>query len=77
MLLKHHYLEGFGGHRGSSLHHAISNAQPISVLDERRYEGDILGTTPRLKQIQRPTLCVPPNIIQDQVKPGTGEEEGC
>lgn len=69
------YLEGFGGHCGSSLHHAVSNAQPVSVLEERCDKGDVLGATPRLKQIQCPALCVPPDIIQDQVKP-SGEEEG-
>lgn len=63
------YLDGFGGHCGSSLHHAVSNAQRVSVLEEWCDEGDILGTTPRLKQIQRPALCVPPDIVQDQVKP--------
>lgn len=62
------YLEGFGGQRSCSLHHAVGHAQPVHVLHEGRHEGDILGPTPRFQQPQRPALGVPPNVVQDQVK---------
>lgn len=68
MLLHSFYLKGFCGHCGSSLHHAICDSQHVSVLEEWCDKGDVFGATPRLKQIQSPVLCVPPNIIQYQVK---------
>lgn len=71
--VENNYLEGLGAHGGSIMQHAVSNTQHVSVVEEGCHKGDILGAAPRLKQIQRPTLRVPPNIIQDQIK-SSGEE---
>lgn len=49
MLFCQGYLESFGGHCSSGLHHSISNAQPVRVLKEWCYEGDIFGATPGLQ----------------------------
>lgn len=68
------YLEDTGSQWSSCLHHAISNPQPVSVLEEGCNEGDVLGSAPRLKQTGSPVLRFPPNIIQDQVK-SWGEKE--
>lgn len=66
--MENNHLEGFSGHGGSSLQHAVSNTQQVSVLEEGCHKGDILGAAPRLKQTQCPLFRVPPDIIQDQVK---------
>lgn len=69
------YLEDPGGPRSSSLQHAISNTQHVSVVDKGCDQGDVRGSTPRLQQTWSPVLCLAPNGIQDQVK-SWGEKEG-
>lgn len=62
------YLEDPGGPRSSSLHHAISNTQHVSIVDKGCDQGDVCGSTPRLQQTRSPVLCLAPNSIQDQVE---------
>lgn len=56
------------------MEHSISDVQQVGVPELGRYQGYVLGTTPRLQKAQSPALCVRAHIIQNQIKTRTVEE---
>lgn len=75
-LSKPAYLESLGCYGDGGLHHAVCEAELVSVVQERRYQGNVLGTGPGLEERQRPFLRLSTHVVQNQIEPDGGQEGG-
>lgn len=70
------YLQCLGCYGDGGLHHAIGEAELVSVAQERCYQGDVFCAGPGLEQRQRPFLRLSTDVIQNQIKPDGGKDGG-
>lgn len=67
------YLQRLRTHGDACLQHAVRDAQPVHVQEERSHQSHIRGSRPLLEEIESPGFGSSTNIVEDKVKPG--EEE--